>query len=86
MEYTTFPLAHQIVEAEQKLELQSDSSTNIRTEINNANSDCNYKPTKGIILVHYSDIIYVTKIVSKRVLKCDHCYIQQSVGDILPRH
>ena len=36
----SFPLALQIVEAEQNLEIQDKLSTNIRTDINQAKSDC----------------------------------------------
>ena len=37
IEEISFPLAPHIVEAEQKLELQAESSTNIRTNLNKAN-------------------------------------------------
>ena len=39
IEEVSFPLAPQIVEAEQKLELQTVSSTNIRNNLNKAKSD-----------------------------------------------
>ena len=62
MEYISFLLALKIVEAEQKLEIQTELSTNIRTDINKANSDCNYKPVVGINLVHYRDTLSITMI------------------------
>ena len=61
----SFLLALQILEAEQKLEIQAKSSTNLRTNINNSTFDCKYNPFKGIILVHYHDRIYVPKTVRK---------------------
>ena len=61
IEEIPFPLDHHIVEAEQKLELQTELSTNIRTNINKDNSDCKYMLVKGINLIHYRDRIYVPK-------------------------
>ena len=68
----SFPLAPQIVEAEQKLKLQCDSSNNIMTNLNKDNSDWKYKPVEGINLVHYRDSICVLKTLCKRVLKQYH--------------
>ena len=65
-------LAPKIVEAEQHLELQSELSTNIRTDLNKANSNWKYKPVRGINLFHYCDRIYVPKTLRKRVLKLYH--------------
>ena len=83
IEDISFPLAPKIVEVEQKLKLQSELRTNIRTNINKDNSDWKYNPVKGINLVHYCDIIYVPKTLHKRVLKWYHCYIQHPGGDRL---
>ena len=83
IEDISFPLAPQIVEVKQKLELQAESSTNIRTNLNKNNSDWNYKPAEGINLVHYRDSISVPKTLRKCVLKRYHCYIQHPGGDRL---
>ena len=71
------------MEAEQHLELQSELSTNIRTDLNKANSNQNKNPVEGINLVHYRDRMYVSKTLRKRVLKWYHCYIQHPGGDVL---
>ena len=71
------------MDAEQKLELQAELSTKIRTYLNKASYDWKYKPVKGIKLVHYCDMIYVPKTLHVRVLKWYHCYLQHTGGDIL---
>ena len=81
--YISFSLAPQIVEAEQNLELQSELSTNIRININKANSNCKYNTVKGINLIHYCDMIYVTKTLCKCVLKWYRFYLQHPGGDRL---
>ena len=83
IEEISFPLDPQIVEAEQKLEPQDESSTNIRIDLNKANSNWKYKLYEGINLVHYRNKIYVPKTICKRVLKWYHCYLQHTGGDIL---
>ena len=83
IEEILFPLAPQIVEAEKNLELQSESSTNIRTYINKVDYDWKYKPDEGINLVHYCCRIYVPKTLRKCVIKWYHCYLQHPGGDIL---
>ena len=57
------------MDEEQKLELQSESSNNIGTDLNKANSDWKYKTVKGINLVHYCDRMYVPKTIRKYVIK-----------------
>ena len=69
------------MEAEQKLELQSGSSTKIRTDLNKANSDWKYNTVEGINLVHFCDRIYVPKTLRGRVIKLYHCYLQHPGGD-----
>ena len=69
--------------AEQKLELQYESSTKIRTNINKAKPDCKYNPVKGINLVHYRNMIYLTKNLRKCVLEWYHCHLQHTGGDRL---
>ena len=49
------------METEQNLELQEESSNNINTNLNKANSDYNYKMAKVVNLIHYRDRIYVPK-------------------------
>ena len=83
IEEILFPLYPHIVEAEQKLELQYGSSTNIRTNINKDNSDRKYNTVGCINLVHYRDRIYVPKTLRKRVLKCYNSYLQHPGGDRL---
>ena len=51
IEEISFLLDDHIVKAEHKLELQTESSTNIRTNLNKASFDWNYKPFEGINLV-----------------------------------
>ena len=65
------------------MEIQDESSTNIRTDLNKANSDWKYNPVKGINLVHYHDRIYVPQTLCKRVIKWYHCYLQHPGGDRL---
>ena len=65
------------------MELQAESSTNIRTDLNKANSNWKYKPVEGINLVHYRDMIYAPKTLCKRVLKWYHSYLQHPSGDRL---
>ena len=72
MEEILFLFSHQIVEAEQNLELQAESSTNIRTVLNKANSDWKYNMVEGINLFHYCDRIYVPKTPHRLVLKLYH--------------
>ena len=69
IEEISFTLAPQIVEEEQKLEPQSESSTNTRKDLNKATFDWKYKTVKGINLVHYCDMIYVHQTICKHVLK-----------------
>ena len=65
------------------MELQYESSTNIRTDLNKDKYDWKYKPVKGINLVHFRDRIYVTQNLRKRVLKQYQCYLQHPGGDRL---
>ena len=65
------------------MELQYESSTNIRTDLNKAKYDWKYKLVKGIKLVHFRDRIYVTQNLRKRVLKWYQCYLQHPGGDRL---
>ena len=74
-------LAPQIVDAEQNMEIQDQSSTNIRTDLNKANSDWKYNPVKGINLVHYRVRIDVPQTLHKRDLKWYNCYLQHPGGD-----
>ena len=71
------------MEAEQKLELQAESSTNIRNNLNKAKSDWKYKPVKSINLTYYLDMIYIPKTIRKRFLKWYHFYLQNPSGDRL---
>ena len=82
----SFPLAPQILEAEQNMELQTESSTNIRTNLNLANYYWKYKPVEYINLVHYGDKIYVPKNLCKRVINCIIAISNIQVGIDLPRH
>ena len=83
IEDISFLLYPQIVEADQNLELQSESSTNIRTDLNKANLYCNYKLVEFINLVHCRDSIYVPQTLRRRVIKWYHCYLQHPGGDII---
>ena len=65
------------------MELQYDSSTNIRTDLNKDKYDWKYKQVKGINLVHFRDRIYVTQNLCKRVIKWYQCYLQHPGGDRL---
>ena len=76
-------LASQIVEAEQKLELQADSSTHIRTELNSSNPNWKYNPVEVINLLHYCIRVYMTKTLRKCVIKCYHLFFQNPVCDRL---
>ena len=83
IEDISFLLAPKTVQAGHKLELQSQLSTNIRTDINKTNSYWKYKPVKGINLVHCCDRTYVPQTLRKRALKWNHCYLQHPGGDRL---
>ena len=83
IKYILFSIAPQIMEAEQKLELQAELITNIRTNNSKGNPNWKYKTVEGINLIHYHDRIYVPKTLRKYVLKCYHCYFQHPGGDIL---
>ena len=83
-EETVFPLAPQIVEAEQKLELEQETSHQLRDDLNDTNSNtwC-YKEVEGINLIHYRDRVYVPKTLCKRVLQWYHQYLQHPGGERL---
>ena len=81
-----FMLSPQIVESEQNLEIQAESITNTRTDINKGNSNWKYKPVKVINLVHYHDRIYVHKTHCKRVLKWYNFFLTHPNGDRLSRY
>ena len=83
VEGISFPLSHHMVEAEQKRELQTESSSRTRTNLNNYNSYWKYNPVEGINIVHYHDRIYVPKTLRKRVLKLYHFYLPHPGGDRL---
>ena len=83
IEKIPFPLALHIVEAEQKMELKSESSTSIITNLNKENSDWKYNLVKDTNLFHYRDRIYSHKTLRKRVLKWYHCYLQHPGSDRL---
>ena len=76
-------LAPQTMEEEHNLELQSESSTNIRTDINKTNYDWKYKSVKVTNLVYYHDRVYVPKPLRKCVLKWYNCSIQYTGSDRL---
>ena len=71
------------MEAEQNIGLQANLSTNIRTNLDKANSDWKYNPVRGINLVHSRDRIFVPKTLCKRVLKWYNCCLHNLGGDIL---
>ena len=85
IEDISFPLAPQSMEAEHKMDLHTESSTNIRNDPQKANSNWNYKPVEGINLLHYLDRISVPQTLQKLVQTCYHCYLQNSGGDRLPQ-
>lgn len=82
-EEIAFPLAPQIVEAEQKLELQKKSSKQMNLELARKSSEWKYTMVEGINLVHYRDRVYVPKTLRTRVLEWYHLYLQHPGGDRL---
>ena len=58
-----FPLSPQIVEVEQKLELNLDNEQAIKTKaaLSKPDSQWNHKIVEGINLIHHKDKIYVHK-------------------------
>ena len=83
MEEILFLLDPPKIEMEQKLELQSELSTSIRTDLNKDNSDWKYKPVKGVKLYRFRDRIYVPKTLCKQVIKWCCWYFEHLGGDRL---
>ena len=81
----SFPLAPQIVEVEQKLELNNDSphTVEMTTALSNPDSQWEYKEVEGINLIHYNDKIHVPKNLRSRVLNWYHHYLCHPGGDRL---
>ena len=67
-----YPLAPQLVEVEQKLELNSVAGEIINTALNNPKSQWEYKDVEGAQLIHFCNRIYVPKTFCKRALKWYH--------------
>ena len=80
-----FPLAPQLVEVEQKLELESQAQhvTEVTAGLNDPKSQWEYKDVEGFKLIHHYDKIYVPKSLRSRVLHWYHHYLCHPGGDRL---
>ena len=78
-----YPLAPQLVEVEQKLELNTAAGELINTALNDPESQWEYKDVEGVQLIHYCNKIYVPKTLRKRTLKWYHHYLCHPGGDRL---
>ena len=84
-EETDFPLAPQLVEVEQKLELNSTTveAIELRTALLDPKSQWEYTEVEGINLIHYCKKIYVPKSLRRRALAWYHHYLCHPGGDRL---
>jgi hypothetical protein len=80
-----YPLAPQLVEVEQKLELQSNSpeTSEMRLNLGKTDSNWTYKDVEGHRLIHYHDKIYIPKNLRQRCLNWYHHYLCHPGGDRL---
>jgi hypothetical protein len=78
-----YPLAPQLVEVEQKLELNTVAGEIINAALNNPKSQWEYKDVEGAQLIHFCNRIYVPKTLRKRALKWYHHYLCHPGGDRL---
>ena len=78
-----FPLAPQLVEVEQKLELATAAGAIISAALLNPESQWDYQDVEGVKLIHYCKRIYVPKTLRKRTLEWYHHYLCHPGGDRL---
>ena len=80
-----FPLSPQIVEVEQKLELNTDNeqAIELKAALSKSDSKWKYQEVEGIKIIHFNDKIYVPKSLRKRVLNWYHHYLCHPGGDRL---
>jgi hypothetical protein len=78
-----FPLAPQLVEVEQKLELNTAAGEIINAALLDAKSQWDYRHVEGIKLIHFAKKIYVPKTLRKRILEWYHHYLCHPGGDRL---
>ena len=78
-----FPLAPQLVEVEQKLELNTAAGEIIKAALLDAKSQWDYRHVEGIKLIHFAKKIYVPKTLRKRILEWYHHYLCHPGGDRL---
>ena len=78
-----FPLAPQLVEVEQKLELNTAAGITIKAALLDTKSQWDYRDVEGIKLIHFAKKIYVPKTLRKRTLEWYHHYLCHPGGDRL---
>ena len=80
-----FPLAPQLVEVEQKLELESNAKhvAEVIAGLKDPKSQWAYKEVEGFKLIHCFEKIYVPKSLRSRVLNWYHHYLCHPGGDRL---
>mgnify|MGYP007058482871 CR=1 FL=1 len=83
VEEIDYPLAPQLVEVEQKLELNTAAGAIISTALNDPKSQWEYKDVEEVKLIHFSNRIYVPKTLRKRTLDWYHHYLCHPGGDRL---
>ena len=83
VEEINYPLAPQLVEVEQKLELNTAAGAIILTALNDPKSQWEYKDVEEVKLIHFSNRIYVPKTLRKRTLDWYHHYLCHPGGDRL---
>ena len=84
VEEIAYPLAPQLVEVEQKLELNTAAGAIITTALNDPDSQWEYKDVEeGVRLIHYCKKIYVPKTLHTRTLEWYHHYLCHPGGDRL---
>ena len=82
-EQIDFPLAPQLVEVEQKLELNTAAGMTIKAALLDTKSQWDYRDVEGIKLIHFAKKIYVPKTLRKRTLQWYHRYLCHPGGDRL---
>ena len=80
-----FPLAPQLVEVEQKLELNKDDDTalKLKADLSKPDSQWDYRVVEGVSLIHFAKKIHVPKALRQRVLNWYHHYLCHPGGDRL---
>ena len=78
-----FPLAPQLVEVEQKLELNTAAGITTKAALLDTKSQWDYREVEGIKLIHFAKKIHVPRTLRNRTLEWYHHYLCHPGGDRL---